>query len=57
MEDTEFKEAFWIWFDKLPAKAKHSYHNAHLDVAEAYFRDFFWKPQPVEQDDSFYYEG
>jgi hypothetical protein len=39
----EFKKAFWEWFDNLPEKAKRSYQRSHLDVAEEYFKEFFYK--------------
>lgn len=38
----DFKVRFWKWFDQLPEKAKRSYQNSHLDVAEEYFREFFY---------------
>ena len=40
--DDEFKKQFWKWFDNLPQKAKRSYQNSHADVAEDYFREFFY---------------
>ena len=41
--DEKFKEEFWKWFDKLPEKTKRSYIYSHLDVAEEYFREFFYE--------------
>lgn len=41
--ESEFKKAFWDWFDKLPLIAKKSYWASHYDVAEVYFREFFYK--------------
>ena len=41
--DEKFKEEFWKWFDKLPEKAKRSYMYSKFDVAEEYFREFFYK--------------
>lgn len=39
----KFKQEFWKWFDKLPEKAKQSYMYSKIDVAEEYFREFFYK--------------
>lgn len=41
--DDDFKKAFWEWFDELPEKAKRSYQRSTIDVAEEYFREFFYK--------------
>ncbi len=41
--DENFKAKFWEWFDNLPEKAKRSYQRSHLDVAEEYFKEFFYK--------------
>lgn len=42
MNMDDFKRQFWEWFDSLPVKAKRSYQSSHLDVAEEYFREFFY---------------
>lgn len=47
----DFKVMFWKWFDKLPEKAKRSYQNSHLDVAEEYFREFFYKTDSYNNED------
>lgn len=39
----KFKEEFWKWFDNLPEKAKQSYMYSKFDVAEEYFREFFYE--------------
>jgi hypothetical protein len=38
----QFKARFWEWFDNLPPKAKQSYMYAYIDVAEEYFKEFFY---------------
>lgn len=42
-KDETFKAKFWEWFDTLPEKAKRSYQQSHLDVAEEYFIEFFYR--------------
>lgn len=45
--DDNFKKKFWEWYDNLPNKAKKSYMYSHLDVAEEYFREFFYVKEKV----------
>jgi hypothetical protein len=40
---TEFKRMFWEWFDALPVEAKRSYQHSKIDVAEEYYREFFYQ--------------
>jgi hypothetical protein len=39
----KFKEEFWKWFDNLPEKAKRTYMYSNRDIAEVYFKEFFYK--------------
>lgn len=48
MNTEEFKEAFWMWFDNLPAKERQKFANYPADMAELYFYNKIWSRSSTE---------
>lgn len=44
LKDSEFKEAFWDWFDELAPKEKHMFENYREDMAKLFFLNRVWLP-------------
>ena len=44
LRDSEFKEAFWDWFDNLNSKERSMFHNYREDMAKLFFLNRVWIP-------------
>ena len=44
LKDSEFKEAFWDWFDNLNPKERSMFHNYREDMAKLFFLNRVWIP-------------
>jgi len=42
LEEPEFVEAFWKWFDSLPVSEKERFWNYQSDMAKLFFYNKFW---------------
>lgn len=46
MLTTEFKEAFWVWFDSLSSDEREKFNYSDADVAELAFMNEHYRPNP-----------
>jgi len=42
LEEPEFVEAFWKWFDSLPVSEKERFWNYQSDMAKLFFYNKCW---------------